>query len=375
MNVWRGHHGDDLAARVTRAWDRNELLVLCPPALKDFSFRKVPLDSDHVLGVFTSGTLSATPRLVLYTKANILASLDAVFGLFDRHRIEHVFCYPQAFHTFGLTLGYVAAHVHGWRLHTPIGKYSAASHAQRLALREDRVLTLGTPTHFFDLARIARDTGIAPSYSCIIGGASVSRELWRSVRDDLRIEAPSVGYGCTEASPAITHLAPGLEPAMDGDVGAPLGNLDARLVKDGVEISGPSLCSAIIQNGALARPRSLVIRDRLVEQNGRWRYEGRLDLTLNRGGQKFSLEAIERELRARLATDVVACSVRDARLGEDLGLMIQSDSPALVVTASSVLRDEFGLRLNPERARLAREFPLNECSKLDRRAVAREVET
>ncbi len=50
-----------------------------------------------VLGVFTSGTMSASPRLVLYTNANLRASLEGIYSPLDHSRIEHVFCYPQAF--------------------------------------------------------------------------------------------------------------------------------------------------------------------------------------------------------------------------------------------------------------------------------------
>lgn len=404
LTLWKGYHGGDLSARVCQAWDTNQLLILCPPLLRDLRFlealpegelefagtwsdsemesarsiarSKSPSPFSPVLGVFTSGTLSTSPRLVLYTKENLSASIESIFGLFDKKRIEHVFCYPQAFHTFGLTLGYLASHLNSWQLHTPHGKYQRSSHDERIALREERILTLGTPTHFYDLLQVTKEKGkaIAPSYSCIMGGAGVSFGLWHAVRDELKIEAPSIGYGCTEASPGISHLAPGVEPIRDDEIGKPLSSLKAEPCADGVKISGPALCAGIIQNGQLEVPKELVIRDRIsVRGDGSWVYGGRLDLTLNRGGQKFSLEAIEKILHEKLNAGVVASAVRDTRFGEDLGLaFIPADGRSdekILLQAQEVLLAALGLRLNPNNVIFLNEFPLNECSKLDRRAV------
>lgn len=381
VSLWKGYHEPGLFPRIQHAWDREELLVLCPPLLQDHSFVPVLREAaawpfKPVLGVFTSGTLSASPRLVLYTRENVLAALNGVFGLFDRARIRRVFCYPQPFHTFGLTLGYVAAHVHGWELHTPHGKYQRSSHDERLRLRDEELLTLGTPTHFYDLLQARAE--IAPSYACIMGGAGVSRGLWRDVRDILRIEAPSIGYGCTEASPGITHLAPGVEPTEDNEIGLPLPGLRSVPTPEGVRISGDSLCAAIIQNGAVEFPRELVIRDsvRVREDGGSWVYGGRLDLTMNRGGAKFSLEAIEKAVHDRLGLAIVAGTVRDTRLGEDLGLAViatghTKNRDELTKHLQNLIMEMFSLKLAPDRVVFLAEFPLNECSKLDRRQVSR----
>jgi acyl-CoA synthetase (AMP-forming)/AMP-acid ligase II len=360
---------------VIGAWSEDEKARLAAvPRAASSDFREAP-----VLGVFTSGTLSLSPRLVLYSRRNVHASLEGIYGLFAQNRIEHVFCYPQAFHTFGLTLGYVASHIYGWRLHTPKGRYQTSAHIERLDLQAEKVLTLGTPTHFFDWLATARKLGRSPtpSYSCIMGGAGVSRELWRRVRDELAIEAPSIGYGCTEAAPGITHLPPGAEPEQDDEVGFPLHSLHARSVaEEGVEISGPSLCIGIVQNGQLTSPERLLIRDRLeIGPRGSWTYRGRLDLLMNRGGAKYSLEAIEKAIFERLGLATVACGVRDTRLGEDLALAIQHGASAsltreqILTSTIDILRDVFALKFRPEHARFITDFPLNECSKLDRKSI------
>ncbi len=406
LRIWKGYHSPSLKTLIAKSWENHTLLILCPPLLQDFSFlsalppgpteihgqwsesERVALASiprrgsfpgteSPILGVFTSGTLSHTPRLVLYTKRGVLASLKGIFALFDTRKIRHLFCYPQAFHTFGLTLGYLASHVMGWELHTPEGKYQRTSHAQRIALREEHVLTLGTPTHFFDLLSVTKETGakLYPSDSCIMGGASVSRELWMRVRDELQIAAPSIGYGCTEAAPGISHLPPGQAPENDGEIGYPLTSIRSRLIPDqGVEISGESLCFAVIQNGLIEFPRSFLIRDRIeTAPNGAWIYRGRLDLLMNRGGAKYSLELIEKTVQDRLGIAAVACGVRDARLGEDLAMTFvqssENSNEQIFDNASRLIQDVFALDLKPEKTRYVSDLPLNECSKLDRKSI------
>jgi acyl-CoA synthetase (AMP-forming)/AMP-acid ligase II len=403
IKLWRGYHSPKLLGYVGDAWDSEELLVLCPPGLRDFRFisalasdeiefvgdwpedlkievRSLPKASGTslarlpVLGVFTSGTLSPTPRLALYSKHGVEASVRSIYGLFSAHEIKHLFCYPQAFHTFGLTLGYVAAHIFGWKLHTPEGKYSSQSHLQRLSLKEYELLTLGTPTHFYDLMQAVKHLKrpIEPSYSCIVGGASVSRGMWERIQKDLKILAPSIGYGCTEASPGITHLPPGLRPSVDDAVGFPLPSIRAERLSEGLEISGTSLCIGLIEDGRLSSPKSVIIRDQIAAcGDGGWVFNGRLDLSLNRGGTKYSLELVEKVLAERAGIHAVASAVSDPRLGEDLGLAILGPVDMdRFQTAQSLLKRDFALQLQIKNTRFLDAFPLNECSKLDRRAIS-----
>ncbi len=378
IKIAQDYHSAELINEVARAWRGEQLLVVCPPNMKDHSFvaaleKQQDWPEPPVLGVFTSGTLSSSPRLILYSRRNVEAALDAIHALFDLSRIDHVFCYPQAFHTFGLTLGYVAALHRGWKLHTPLGKYSRESHACRIALKEKNVLTLGTPTHFFDLLSVCRESAqeLTPSYTCILGGAVVQPKLWMDVQRDLKIEAPSIGYGCTEASPGITHLPPGIMPEIEGEIGTPLPSLSCTISTRGVCIQGPALCLAVLQGTKIEFPQRLWIRDQVrIGVNRSWQYLGRLDLTLNRGGLKFSLEAIERDLFESTKLAVVASAVRDTRLGEDLALTVVGADSAMPAI-DQILQSRWGLQLPRERIRFVEQFPLNECSKLDRKTIAR----
>lgn len=413
IRLWKGHHSPELLGFVARAWrsgaeSGRELLILCPPALADFGF--VPLlpageisllgetwtDADRadierradvprsteypafpILGVFTSGTVGGKPRLILYSRANVEASLAGILEVFDRDRIDAIFCYPQPFHTFGLILGYVQAVATGRPLIAPAGRYASDFHlAWREAARtHPGLLTLGTPTHFQDLVKAAAGWSagaVVPTYSAIIGGASVPRALWRALRDSVRIAAPSIGYGCTEASPGLTHLPPGREPAEDGEIGSVLSGVSLEPIPGiGLEFAGPSTCLAIVQDGRVQFPRRVLIRDRLAaRENGRLVFEGRYDLVFNRGGMKFSLEEIERFLQESFPTAAFLCvAVRDERLGEDLGVLVraaEAPTEAFRKAIGVALQTRFLAHFNLGRIVWVAELPTNAAAKPDR---------
>ena len=403
IRLWKGYHSESLRGLLAQTWANDELLILTPPFLKDLDFvcqlpageiefcgewagleieresfesREYPVAP--VLGVFTTGTVSGLPRLVLYSKANIESSLDAILALFDRSRIESVFCYPQPFHTFGLILGYALPLLRGFELVTGTGKYSKSFHELRASLKTEGLLTLGTPTHFHDLLQYVQDERceLAHSYTAIVGGAKVTTTLWRQLRDVLHISQPSIGYGATEASPGITHLPPGREPLEDGEVGFPFPHLAVQMhAGRGLEFSGASLCTAMIQNGRLEFPTSVMISDDVRQRaDGRLVYHGRTELILNRGGQKYSLEHIEEIVRSRLALDVVCVSLPDDRLGEDLGVLLRAhsgdESRAEFERVHEMVCQAFDSKFDLANFVGVPDFPMNENSKVDRRSGA-----
>jgi hypothetical protein len=400
----------------------NKILISIPPYLRDFSFIKIFADqfneneiqfygdwpeeikmfifqnfklastakvdlSKIKVGVFTSGTLSGKPRLVLYTLDNIKSSVNSIRSLFQTDRIEQIFCYPQPLHTFGLNLGYFQSVFSGTSLQFLEGAYSQAAHKLWYDSLTENTLTLGTPTHFLDLISWVRKNNLTPkkSYSCIIGGAHVSRKLWHEIQTVLNIESPSIGYGATEASPGVTHLNPGLPPLEDGDIGYQLSSIsNLRLSSDGLEFSGPALCHAIFENDKIQFPKSLLLKDNIQSiHSNRFQFCGRLDLIINRGGTKVSLEAIESKLFELTGFKILALGLADQRLGETLGLIIETNEPQIesqfefVEKESSettklfnqvnrYLIDFFGIRLNPEHF-VTHQIPLNNSFKFDRR--------
>jgi predicted hotdog family 3-hydroxylacyl-ACP dehydratase len=409
IHLWRGGHSGELLTILTQAIERRELLVVCPPLLKDFSFLSALPRGEVVwhglggppedlpesgslsrwsesfqtgqpqLGVFTSGTASAKPRLILYTRENIEASVGSVWQLFDTSRIDTIFCYPQPFHTFGLTLGYYLAAARGVKLVTPTDRYSRAAHAVRSAVESEKVLTLGTPLHFSDLISYLKDQGqtLHPSYTAIVGGAPVSRQLWLALRSDLQIEAPSIGYGASEASPGLTHLPPGFEPATDGEIGMPLAGVDIKLSEgSGLTFRGPNSCLATFDGAELDFSNERFLADDIeVIEGGRWRFRGRFDLVINRGGQKIALDMVEQRLKAEVGLDLVASQLEDQRLGQDMGVLVlfEKDHSEFVAVRNRILNflsTEFGLSISPSHIVAAPTIPVSANLKYDRRQIS-----
>jgi acyl-CoA synthetase (AMP-forming)/AMP-acid ligase II len=411
ITLWRGQHSYALLERLRECWHSQELLIVCPPTLNECAFvdalpegkialagegaegfpvalrervaRPRPVGALYperpVLGVFTSGTISGRPRLVLYSRANILRSLEGIRSFFDPINFDEIFCYPPSFHTFGLILGYLHAIVYGLKLTVHEGRYSRAAHELRARNTNPRLLTLGAPSHFYDLVGESESLGraLVPTDSCILGGARVPVTLWEQVQSRLHIARPSIGYGATEACPGVTHQPPGLKPREEGEIGRALPGVGIRLHPDGIEFSG-NVCLAIIDGGELTFPQSITLPD-LVEQRGEdgiYLFRGRLGLTLNRGGTKFSLESLEDVLRRELGIFAAAFVVADERLGEDLGLRVERVTlPAALATCSpEELRQRCAKILHVQGAtfelpvfELVDRIRLNENGKIERR--------
>ncbi len=397
--VWRGGHSAQLLELVRRVWTERDLLIVCPPLLKTFDFLKLlpegeviwagegpppqglPIErsenlwqgrSRPALGVFTSGTSSLQPKLVLYSRENLIASVDQIFGLFDLQRIDTVFCYPQPFHTFGLILGYVAAVVKQWKLVTGPGRYSSEFHKRWFNVESENLLTLGTPLHFLDLAEFLQShpRKIRPTYSAIIGGAPVTRSLWLTLRDELKIEAPSIGYGCTEASPGLTHLRPGVEPSHDNEIGEMLPGVQMTLIPQiGLEFSGPNTCLSMIRGPEIEFPERILIHDHLRQaKNKQFTFVGRFDQMINRGGEKIALDSLQQKLKFDLGLETLCVKLADKRLGEDLGILVKTAAaePAHTEKVINYLATEFGLKIAPSNVLGVGSFPMNPSLKFDR---------
>ena len=399
---WKGYHSPEIFALIEKTWGNGDLLILCPPNLNDVDYLAPFLPAretifcgdwsgekrtltcsgsqiypkNSVLGAFTTGTTRTHPRLVLYSKENIIASVDAIYSLFDVNDKTTIFCYPQPYHVFGLTLGYAASIIKGLKLICPKGKYNNEHHTTWCDICDNTrrsMISLGTPTHFSDLVGFVEknDVHFAPSYGSIIGGALVNKDLWYKAKDKLLIEEPSIGYGCTEASPGVSHLPPGIAPLEDGELGYPLQGVKLEPdVNNGLEFSGKNLCFAIIDNEEVIFPRSFLIPDKvIVRKDGVLLYRGRVDLVLNRGGVKYSLEHIEALIKEGFCIDTVCVSVPEPRLGQELGIVVnKKESPQLASEIFFLLENKTGCKFNKDNLIFIDMFPLNSNSKIDRNA-------
>lgn len=415
--IYRGFHSNELFEILKSSWSNNDFVALLPLQVRDFSFLQIIksinsninligdwpddvrslaqkiLTTDHhvrqldqevlskaVLGVFTSGTTTGRPRLVFYSKENISSSLESIRELFDIQKIKNIFVYPQPTHCFGLILGYMQSIVYNCKINFSAGAYTKKAHAHWLETVDEHTLTLGAPVHFLDLIEFSKvqEQKIKSSYSAIIGGAPVTQKLWLQVQNDLLIRSPSVGYGGTEASPGLSHLPPGERPIADGDIGYPLKNVKINLGEKQISFSGPNACLAVYDSILIKTEFDLALSDVIqatVENDGRQRLQfiGRSDLLVNRGGQKTSLEKIESQIADRFHFRCAAISFYDVRLGQDIALIIETESGKTAVdqTATAAAIQKFIQSENELKIPIGNivfaPLPLNQNKKVDRK--------
>jgi acyl-CoA synthetase (AMP-forming)/AMP-acid ligase II len=116
-------------------------------------------------------------------------------------------------------------------------------------------------------------------------------------------------------------------------------------------------------------PKRILIRDDLAQSGDRIIYKGRCDLKMNRGGEKFSLELIEEKIQQALGVPVLATALPDLRLGEKLGLCLQSLSGAhdLKAKCKEFVALEFQWIVQDHEIHVLENFPTNANGKWDRR--------
>lgn len=408
--LYRGYHSQELFEILKSSWKHNDFVLLIPLQIKDFSFLQIiqaigteinfvgqwPADvkasaasilslehherpqdqavlEQAVVGVFTSGTTSGRTRLVFYSKENILSSLQSIRELFAVDHIKNIFVYPQPTHCFGLILGYFQSIIYNHKLNFSEGAYSKKAHREWLEKVDQNTITLGAPVHFSDLLQFCQDHSekIKPSYSAIVGGAPVTQSLWLQMQNGLKIEKPSVGYGGTEASPGLTHLPPGMVPQTDGDIGYRLKGVSLKLNEKQIMFSGPNACLAIYDNFLVKTEFDLVLPDVLqesIEADGKQRlhFIGRSDLLVNRGGQKISLEKIENRIASYFECRCVAISFYDARLDQDIAVLVEAEHSPNTEAIQSFLESECALKI-PSTHIVFTKIPLNANNKYDRK--------
>lgn len=403
--LWRGSQNTELLKLIEDSWKTDQLLILCPLHLKDFSFCKFFPEIEFIgdwegqdlgkiteqlnpqafvdvkmkkalFGIFTSGTQTGRPQLVFYSKENILSSLKGIRGLFDEKRIQKIFCYPQPTHTFGFVLGYLQSFLFSAELVVSTGPYTNESHSRWFENHDSNTLTLGTPTHFIDLLSWIQKNHLVDkvrtSYSAIIGGSNVTKKLWHRIKTELKIEQPSVGYGATEASPGLTHKPPGQCPLEDGDIGQALPGVHIDIHENQLEFSGPNVCLAYFQDGQIHFPEKIFLKDIVQKKGENYFFSGRSDLVLNRGGLKISMEHIENLVHSHLNVKCIASAIPDVRLGENIFLILQTEDEVLAEKTIALLQEFVQVRLKKENI-IFGNIPLNENFKFDRKEARRLV--
>ena len=109
-----------------------------------------------------------------------------------------------------------------------------------------------------------------------------------------------------------------------------------------------------------------------VREENRCVYQTRSKWFINRGGEKFSLERIEQDIFNAIQIGVLGFPLADARLGEELGLLIQCEEEKFLEIKAliySLLEKVFGRSFNKDNCMRISKLPKNENLKKDRKAA------
>ena len=183
-------------------------------------------------------------------------------------------------------------------------------------------------------------------------------------------------FGQTETLGAYTTLMPDdhRDPARAGSVGRPLPGVDVRIVDpetgDDVEPgtvgelwvnTTQNVTEGWLRTGDLARQ----------DPDGYIFPSGRLNDTINRGGEKFGPIEVEEALRSHPAvSDVAVAGIADDELGQRVGAAVVARAPVTLEELRSHCRELIGYFKLPERIAIVDHIPYNATGKVSRRQIA-----
>lgn len=398
--VWKGSHGNEIYELIKETYfSVDRLLIICPPRFESLEMFLPFLPTSEIIfrgelsslkniehtssqeyeecpkfGLFSSGTSDENNKLLLYTNQNLDSSNDGIMSFFKDLNINTIYSYPQPYHIFGLSLGYILSINRNFELITKDGKYSRESHAlwENTALKNgENILTLGTPTHFEDLCKHSKLHEIK-SLTCIIGGAIVTQKLWDKVKTQLNILYPSIGYGSSEASPGITHLKPGVRPKGNNSIGELLPNMKLTFTENEILINGENICLATINKNGIHFYNGKYLLPDIIEQvdDESFLYIGRNDFIINRGGEKFSLEEVEAKLLRYFDEPIVVTYKYCARLGQELCFILRENTKIKSNIIFEFMSETYSRTFDSNNIYKVERFPMNENLKLDRNACS-----
>lgn len=392
--IWRGYDhvalGDDLAREremtivvvdhTTQVTDGLRLPsgdreILPPP----------PTSADEPRWIYYSSGTTASPKGVRHCDRSVIAGSTGVVEMVGASSADvNPIAFPVS-HIGGAAM-LAASMLTGMRLvlfdtfdpeHTPI---AIASHGATI---------LGSATPFFVAFMAAqRRHGDQPLFrnlrGCVGGGAPITAELGRQVREVLSVPGIANAWGLTEF-PVATSAAPDGDPdVLDHTVGRPVAGVSVRVVDDGERELGPGedgelrlkgpqcflgYVDSSLDDAAFDADGWFRTGDRgRLDANGNVVVTGRLKDSIIRNAENISALEIEEVLATHPGVaDVAVIGVPDARTGERVCAVIVAH-PAVEVTLESLYGhcQRLGLSKHkaPERLELVEALPRNLTGKV-----------
>jgi acyl-CoA synthetase (AMP-forming)/AMP-acid ligase II len=289
---------------------------------------------DEVRWVYFSSGTTADPKGVRHTDRSVMSGAAGVVGMVGANTSD---VDPLAFpisHIGGSAM-LAAALLTGMRL-VLFDSFDPTASPMRIAAHRPTILGSATP-FFVAFIEAQRSSGEVRVFgdlrACIGGGAPVTAELNRQVREVLGVPGIANAWGLTEF-PVATSPRPDAAPeVLDNTVGPPVPGVFVRVVaSDGQELDagqegelrlkGPQ-CFAGYVDSSLNRDAFdaegwFCTGDLgMVDQDGNVRVTGRIKDAIIRNAENISAQEIEEALITHgSVADVAVIGVPDERTGE-----------------------------------------------------------
>ncbi|OBL15634.1 cyclohexanecarboxylate-CoA ligase [Mycobacterium sp. 1245499.0] len=363
--LWRGFEYGELARALSR--DRGfEVLTLdlaTPPSTGRLrlpgadtaALPPPPRSADDPRWIYYSSGTTAAPKGIRHTDTSVIAGSAGVVGMVGANSSDvDPIAFPIA-HIGGAAM-LATGLLTGMRL-VLFETFDPATTPWAIAAHNPTFLGTATPffVAFLEAQRAQGDRPLFPSVrGCLAGGAPVTAELSRQVRDTFGLAGIANAWGMTEfpcaTSPSLT-AAPGV---LDHTVGPPVPGVAVRAVDSrGVELAAgqegelllkgpqcflgyadPALDADAFDDEGWLRTGDLG----LIDADGNVRVTGRTKDAIIRNAENISALEIENALATHPdVADVAVIGIPDPRTGERVCAVVVS-ATAGGVTLESLVR-------------------------------------
>ncbi|MGV0851897.1 class I adenylate-forming enzyme family protein [Mycolicibacterium phlei] len=392
--VWRGFDHVALAESLAAEREMTVLVVdhekapdgaLRLPGSGTGELPPPPDSADEARWVYYSSGTTAAPKGIRHCDRSVIAGSAGVVGMVGASSSD-VNPIPFPISHIGGAAMLAASLLTGMRL-VLFDSFDPQSTPEAIAAASPTLL--GTATPFFVAYMDAqRRHGQAPLFprlrACVAGGAPITAELGRQVRETLSVPGVANAWGLTEF-PVATSPAPDAPPeVLDHTVGPPVPGVRVRVVDDnerevgvGVEgelrLKGPQCFLGYVDESlnadAFDADGWFRSGDRgLIDADGNVRVTGRIKDAIIRNAENISALEVEEALVTHPAVaDVAVIGVPDARTGERVCAVVvpaPGAAPELSALVEHCRAQGLARHKFPERLELVDALPRNLTGKV-----------
>ncbi|MHC1354462.1 class I adenylate-forming enzyme family protein [Mycobacterium avium subsp. paratuberculosis] len=342
--LWRGfdHGGLARALSAERGFEVITVDLAAPPAAGALrlpgadpdSLPAPPQSADEARWIYYSSGTTAAPKGIRHTDSSVIAGSAGVVGMVGATSSDvDPIAFPVA-HIGGAAMLATALLTGMWLV--LFEAFDPA--ATPLAIAAHNPTFLGTATPFFvaylEAQRAQGNRPLFPSLrGCLAGGAPITAELSRRVRDTFGVAGIANAWGMTEFPCATFPSLTAAPEVLDHTVGPPVPGVEVRVV-DGAEnelaagqegelrlkgpqcflgYADPTLDADAFDDQGWLRTGDLG----LIDADGNVRVTGRTKDAIIRNAENISALEIENALAAHPAVaDVAVIGIPDPRTGE-----------------------------------------------------------